>query len=62
MTEKDFDKVFGERADHERNYYWMKFKEVYKGDPGKFICYLDNGNMDALFAHFKAHIKRYGVK
>ena len=41
----DFKEIFGDSlGDH----LWGKLKEDFKNDAGKWICYLDNSNLEAL--------------
>ncbi len=44
-SKTDFDTIFGEG---DGAYLWHKFKEVYGGSEGSFICYLDECNREKL--------------
>jgi len=60
MGPKEFAKVFGDDdGDGTENYYWRKFKKELKGDAGKFLCYLDSGNMRLLLEHFSSHLRKH---
>lgn len=54
----DFELIFGRGMwDH----LWDKFKRECEGDVGKFICKLDNSNLDALMEHLEKHLVKHGV-
>jgi hypothetical protein len=58
MSRVDFFDVFGEDvAEH----LWQKWIVEHRKDAGKFLCYLDDGNMRKLHNHFREYIKSLGV-
>jgi hypothetical protein len=65
MGRDDFEKVFGGemRGDCETAgaYMFRKFRVEYKGDAGRFLCYLDSSNMTLLFKHFEMHNREFGA-
>lgn len=56
MGENDFSRTFGERLGA---HLFNKLHGHFEGDAGRFICYLDSGNIEALALELNRHNKKY---
>jgi hypothetical protein len=55
-SNESFREIFGDMGD----YLWDKLVNAHDADEARFICYLDNKNLDKLIAHVERNPENYG--